>query len=152
MNDIFIGIDGGATKSKVRIEDRAGNVLGQSLSGPSNINLSVEGAWQSILHAVEDALKPLDLSLHDTDHYRFHVGMGLAGCENKASYDEFLRHPHQFTTLHVVSDAHIACLGAHQGKDGSIISIGTGSIGYQIENGKGTRVGGWGFPHDDIGA
>jgi glucosamine kinase len=151
MNDIFIGIDGGATKSKVRIEDKLGNVLGQTLSGPSNMNLSVEGAWQSILHAIEEALKPTAISLQDKTHYRFHAGMGIAGCEIKSAYEEFMRYPHEFTTLQVVSDAHIACLGAHLGQDGSVIIVGTGAIGYQIEKNRTMRVGGWGFPHDDVG-
>ena len=29
--------------------------------------------------------------------------------------------------------------------------MGTGVVGYQIEEGKGARVSGWGFPHDDEG-
>lgn len=150
--DIFVGIDGGGTKSKVRVEDSAGNLLGQSVDGSSNIRLSVDKAWQSILKALDDALKPADISLEDYQNYRFHVGMGLAGCEDKGAYDAFLQRPHPFTTLHLTSDAHIACVGAHKGKNGSIIIVGTGVVGFQIENGKSVKVGGWGFPYDDIGS
>lgn len=148
--DIFIGVDGGGTKTKVRIEDEAGNLLGQGLGGPSNIRLSIDGSWQSILHVIEEILKPMQIVLSDTA-YRFHAGMGLAGCEVKEAYEEFLRRPHPFLNLRVTSDAHIACVGAHKGKDGSVILVGTGVVGYQICEGSIAKVGGWGFPHDDIG-
>jgi glucosamine kinase len=148
--DIFIGIDGGGTKSKVRIEDNAGRLLGQAVGGPSNIRLSVDTAWQSIYYALEEGLKPAGISLQD-DNYRFHVAMGLAGCEVSEAQKEFLSRAHPFKTLQLITDAHIACIGAHGAQDGAIIIIGTGAIGYQIQNGKGVRVSGWGFPHDDEG-
>lgn len=149
--DIFIGVDGGGTQSKVRVEDRHGQLIGQGIGGPANIRLSVEGAWHSIQQALLDALKNTGISLDDP-RYRFHAGMGLAGCEVKDVCDTFLRYPHRFSTLALDSDAHTACLGAHPAQAGSIIIMGTGAIGYQIENGKGMRVSGWGFPHDDQGS
>jgi glucosamine kinase len=148
--NIFIGIDGGGTTSRVRIENDQGDVLGHAVGGPANIRLSVEGAWHSILTALDEALSQAQISLHSSG-YRFHVGMGLAGSEVKEAYQAFIDRDHLFTTLHVVSDAHIACMGAHQGKEGAIIIVGTGVIGYEIFEGQGTRVSGWGFPHDDEG-
>ena len=150
VHDIFIGVDGGATKTTVKVEDAAGNVLGLELGGPANIRLSVKQAWSSILETLDKILTPLSISLTDPN-YHFHVGMGLAGCEIKEAYQEFLNHPHLFKTLVIVSDAHIACLGAHGGQDGAIIIIGTGVVGYQIHSGITHKIGGWGFPHDDEG-
>lgn len=150
--DIFIGVDGGATKVQVRIEDSAGRLIGQGRGGPSNIRLSVSVTWASIFQAIEEALYSSGISIYDKTRYSFHAGMGLAGCETKDAYQEFLKHPHPFKTLKVVSDAHTSCLGAHGGRDGAIIIAGTGVVGYQLENGKSTKVGGWGFPHDDIGS
>lgn len=150
MQDIFIGIDGGATKCKVRVEDSDGNLLGQAVGGPANIRLSVEIAWQSIYSAVEEVLKTHNISLRDKN-YRLHAGVGLAGCEVTEACREFLATPHSFSTLHLMTDAHAACVGAHAGSDGAIIIIGTGVIGYEIQNGEGIQVGGWGFPHDDEG-
>lgn len=149
--DIYIGVDGGGTKTKVRIEDEQGHLLGHAVGGPSNIQLSVEGAWQSILYAIHDGLKPLAISLED-EHYQFHVGMGLAGCEVSETYQAFIHRPHPFQCLKVTSDAHTACLGAHRNEEGAIIIVGTGVVGYQIIDGKGSRVSGWGFPHDDEGS
>jgi glucosamine kinase len=148
--DIFIGIDGGGTKTKVRVEHSDGQLIGQAVSGPSNIRLSVDKAWQSIFHAISEVLNSADISLEDKN-YRFHVGMGLAGCEVADIRNDFLNRPHPFTTLELNSDAHTACVGAHGGKEGAIIIVGTGAVGYQIQAGKGTKVSGWGFPHDDEG-
>lgn len=149
--EIFIGIDGGGTKSKICIEDGAGKLIGQSVSGPANIRLSVEDSWQAIYHGIDEILNAVNISLTDNKDYRFHVGMGLAGCEDSEARSDFLAQSHPFTTLELVSDAHIACVGAHGGKDGAIIIIGTGVVGYQIQAGKSHKVSGWGFPHDDLG-
>jgi glucosamine kinase len=148
--DIFIGVDGGGTKSKVRIEDSTGRLLAQAVSGPSNIRLSVDAAWHAIHQACEEALKIAGIS-HADKQYQFHAGMGLAGCEVKEIFTDFINRPHSFTTLKVTSDAHTACIGAHGAKDGAIIVVGTGVIGYQIQQGHTMRASGWGFPHDDEG-
>lgn len=147
MNQYFIGIDGGATKCIVRIEDAQGNLIARETSGPANIRLSVEGAWASINHAIEKILAAKSI----TKQNEFYVGMGLAGCEVEEAYQAFIKQPHFFKELVVSSDSHAACLGAHQGQDGAIIIAGTGVVGFQSEAGAITKVGGWGFPHDDEG-
>lgn len=145
----YIGVDGGATKSIVRIEDESGKLLGREIGGPANIRLSVLDTWQSIQTSILHLLKSLNLSLDSSDF--FHIGMGLAGCEILSAYQAFITTPHAYTTLAVTSDSHIACLGAHEGIDGAIIILGTGVVGFQIEKGLTSKIGGWGFPHDDEG-
>lgn len=148
---LYIGVDGGATKCIVRVENEHGKPLGQAVSGPANIRLSVPQAWQSIEDALEMVLKPYNINYLDKK-YELHAGMGLAGCEVAQAYQSFVTYPHKFTSLAVTNDPHTACLGAHTGSDGAIIIAGTGVVGYQIENGIASRVSGWGFPHDDIGS
>lgn len=150
MTDLFIGVDGGGTKCKVRIEDAKGQLLSHAVSGPANICLSVESAWQSIYDGVKNALNPLDISLTNPT-YRFYACLGLAGLEVQEAKNNFLNASHPFTQLHLTTDAHIACVGAHQGQDGAIIIAGTGVVGYQIEQQQTMKVSGWGFPHDDEG-
>lgn len=145
--DIFIGVDGGATKSIVRIEDVEGHLLGQALSGPASVRISPELAWHSINAALNKLLNELKLP---TD-CNLHMGMGLAGCEIVEAYQAFINKKHPFKTLIVSSDSHVACLGAHKGHDGAIVIAGTGVVGYQISQGLSQQVGGWGFPHDDEG-
>jgi glucosamine kinase len=49
-------------------------------------------------------------------------------------------------------DATIACIGAHGDRDGGIVIIGTGSVGFAIVGGREVRVGGYGFPISDEGS
>lgn len=147
--DLFIGVDGGASKCVVRVEDANGHLLGQTTSGSANIRISVSQTWESINLALEKILQTLKIEPQDKIH--FHGGMGLAGCEMPEAYQSFLNYPHPFKTLIVSTDSHTACLGAHGGQDGAIIIIGTGVVGFQIEEGVSSKVGGWGFPSDDEG-
>ncbi len=149
MRDIFIGVDGGGTKTQILIEDGLGFELASAISGPGNIR-SVAGAWNSVNEGIENALRKAGIDLHDP-HYRFHAGLGLAGTEVKESYEAFLKVPHPFHTLVLDSDAYAACLGVHANKSGAIVIIGTGVIGFQIDRQKRSRVGGWGFPYADEG-
>lgn len=149
--DIYIGVDGGGTKSKLRVEDSAGNLLGQAVSGPANIRVSVDGAWRSIYTALDEVLSLHAISLEDKQ-FHFHAGLGLAGCEVKEACQAFLSRPHLFKTIRLMSDAHAVCVGAHHAEDGGIIIVGTGVVGYQIYRGSHSKVGGWGFPHDDEGS
>ncbi len=150
MQTLLVGVDGGASKCTVRIEDTQGQLLGEAMSGPANIRLSVEQTWHSIRTALDAVLHPLGLSF-EKDQARLQVGMGLAGSEVKEAYDAFLQKAKGFRTLIVASDAHTACLGAHNGNDGAVMIIGTGVIGLQIEQAHISKVGGFGFPHDDRG-
>ncbi len=147
----YVGVDGGATKAVVRLEDAEGKLLGRIIGPPANIRLSVDKAWAGINDVLCQLLQSHGLSLNHTE-YQFHVGMGLAGCEVSRAYDAFLKHDHSFQTLVLSTDAHAACVGAHGGEDGSIIISGTGAVGYQQFAGTTSKVSGWGFPHDDQGS
>jgi glucosamine kinase len=116
--DIFIGIDGGATKTIVLVENARGEFLGQGQGGPANIRLSVEGSWRSIHNALKEALALAGLR-QDDDRYRFYCGAGLAGTEVASACDLFLNTPHPFARLMLKSDGYTSCLGAHDGRDGS---------------------------------
>jgi glucosamine kinase len=151
IKNIFIGVDGGGTKSRIRIEDESHQLIGQALGGAASIRISVDETWQRIYTSLHEILASHFISLEDKN-YHFHACFGLSGCEVKEAYHEFLNRSHPFATLILTSDAHTACLGAHQGADGAIIIVGTGVVGYEIECGRGSQVGGWGgFPVDDEG-
>lgn len=150
IKDIFIGVDGGGTKSKLIMRDSEGVLLGSGRSGAANIRLSVDVSLHSIEDAFAQALSEAKINRHD-DHYRFHIGLGLAGTEVIRARTEFLARLPHFDTVQLESDAVAACLGAHAGQDGAILIVGTGVIGYKIQQGQYKRVSGWGFPHDDIG-
>jgi glucosamine kinase len=148
---IFVGVDGGATKTLVRVEDSQGNLLGEGKSGPANVRLSVEMTWESIYSALGEAFRQANLSL-DSDSYHWYVGCGVAGTQVPEARDRFLSMPHPFTKLILESDGYTSCLGAHGGQDGEVIAIGTGVTAYRLEGEKVWRVGGWGFPQGDEGS
>lgn len=155
--DLFVGVDGGASKCHVRLEDAYGTCLGQSYTGPASVKLSPEGAWQSIMTGLRDTLKQaqlaIDLDTATSLSPHIHIGCGLTGSELPDACSKFIANtPPCFATTCLNSDAYTACLGAHNGKDGSIIIIGTGVVSLQIQRGKTVRVGGWGFPHGDEGS
>lgn len=147
---IYIGVDGGGTQCRLRLENALGVRLGESIGGPANICLSVEKSWASILAALDEALLTANLT-QDDPNLEFHAGLGLAGTESEAALNAFLSQPHGFSTLILRSDAATACLGAHAGCDGAIIIVGTGSIAYAQVAGKIYRAGGEGFPQGDAG-
>lgn len=148
--DIFIGVDGGGTKTIARVEDSEGALLGQGRGGPANVRLSVQGSWHSVLEAVTRALESGGPDLGDA-RYRFCCGVGLAGTEVSSAATSFLETPHPFSRLALRSDGYISCLGAHGGQDGAIIAVGTGVVAYEVDEGREIQVSGWGFPHDDLG-
>lgn len=148
MVNLFIGVDGGGTKTEAMIQDEHGRTLGFGMAGPGNIRTSVSNSWHSVLDAIDQAARQSNL---DLSKYDVHVGLGLAGTELSSAYSLFLETPHPFKTLILESDAHVACIGVHGGKDGAIIIIGTGVIGYQISRDHIYRTGGYGFPHSDEG-
>src|SRR4029079_1709391 len=45
-----------------------------------------------------------------------------------------------------------ACIGAHAARDGGIVIVGTGSVGFAVVRGREVRVGGYGFPVSDEGS
>ena len=149
--NIFIGIDGGGTKSKLIIQDENGTQLAESRSGAANIRLSVNTTIKSIDTALKDALRQIGITFEDPS-YAFHLGVGLAGTEVPSACTEFLAKLPIFESVCLQSDPHTACLGAHNGGDGAILIVGTGVVGYKHENGKNTKIGGWGFPHSDEGS
>jgi len=63
-----------------------------------------------------------------------------------------MQRPHPFRSVAYVHDATIACIGAHGARDGGIVIVGTGSVGFAVVAGREIRVGGYGFPISDEGS
>jgi glucosamine kinase len=148
--DYFLGVDGGGTGCRARIEDAQGNVLGQGLSGPATTRLGIDAAWASIAKAFGTAIE--EVGFGPTEIARIHTGIGLAGIGRKGALEALQAIAHPFASIDFVSDGVGACLGAHSGQDGAIVIAGTGSIGLGFVEGRDLRVGGYGFPISDEGS
>ena len=147
---LFVGMDGGGTKVKLKIADSSGKILAQAQGGPAQIRCSVVQAWASINDALSQALSSLGIS-KDHPGIQLYGCAGLAGCEIKSAQQEFLSQLHSLNKLLLYSDAYTACVGAHGGDTGGIVIVGTGVVGLSLKKGNSQQVAGWGFPQDDLG-
>jgi glucosamine kinase len=147
---LFIGVDGGGTGCRARIQDEDGNVLGTGIAGAAALRFGIDRSLAVVAAACHGALAEAGLSddvLRDTI-----AGIGLAGVGRKGALEQLIAHPHPFKSVTYVNDATVACIGAHAGRDGGIVIVGTGSIGYAVVGGREFRVGGYGFPISDEGS
>ncbi|MES2898623.1 MAG: BadF/BadG/BcrA/BcrD ATPase family protein [Pseudomonadota bacterium] len=147
MIEYLIGVDGGGTGTRVRLANADGAELAQARSGPSGLALGIDRAWSSINEAVAEAFATIGLSppLASTA-----IGLGLAGVHNKLWASQFEQANPGYARLRLDNDGYTTLLGAHQGRPGVIIALGTGSVGQALlEDGAQREVGGWGFPSGD---
>lgn len=77
----YVGIDGGGTSCRARIRNQQGEWVGEAKSGSANIMLGVEVALCSVVDAITQAAEQGGLS--PDDFPRMHVGLALAGAEQK---------------------------------------------------------------------
>jgi glucosamine kinase len=145
-----LGIDGGGTGCRARLTDIDGRILGEGEAGPANLTLGIDVASRSIMDATRKALSAAGLSedlLSSTD-----AGLGLAAANVPQHRQAFERVALPFRSVCLRSDAETACLGAHGGRDGAILILGTGSQGVLHQAGRFHTVGGWGFALSDSGS
>lgn len=149
MTFYYVGIDGGGTSCRARIRDAEGNFIGEAKSGSANILLGTNVAMASIIDAISQAAKQGGLS--ESDFIHMHVGLALAGAEQKSAWQNFMALNHPFASIVLNTDAYGACLGAHNGDEGAIMIAGTGSCGIYLTQGEQHVVGGREFPISDQG-
>ncbi len=147
---LFVGVDGGGTGCRARIEDAKGCVLGTGIAGPATLRLGVDRALAEVEKACRAALDEAELGSSGLGS--MHAAVGLAGIGRKGLLEQLEQRPHPFGSVVYVHDATIACIGAHGVRDGGIVIVGTGSVGYAIVGNREIRVGGYGFPISDEGS
>src|SRR5262245_19598765 len=146
----YLGIDGGGSRCRARIEDENGRLLGEASSGPATTRIGVDKAWRSIIEATEAAAAQAGLAREDFAQVR--AGIGLAGLGRRGAEEALKEIVHPFASVIFISDGLAACLGAHSGADGAIVVAGTGSVGVGLIDGREIRLGGYGFPVSDEGS
>jgi glucosamine kinase len=147
---LYLGIDGGGTRTRARLVDSDGTLLGSGEAGPANSRGSVPDAVRAILGAARSALEQAGLG--DNDFPRIPAGLGIAGLERPDFLAGLAAYPFPFSATRLAGDAEVALLGAHGGGDGAVVIIGTGSIGLGRHQGQSVTVGGYGFPVSDEGS
>jgi len=140
---VYIGVDGGGTGCRVRIQDGSGTILAEATGGPANVRLGQDLVWRNISATIDTALQIAGLPRNILKDAA--AGFGLAGVLRPEDCSDIAARAEDFASLKISSDAHTACLGAFGGEDGAIQIIGTGNSSYAIIGGVGVPRGGWGF-------
>jgi glucosamine kinase len=146
---LLLGVDGGGTRCRARLADTHGRVLGEGGAGPANLRLGVQNSLASVRAATDQCLKQAGLAYGECSIV---ACLALAGACEPVTSAQAQAVPLPFARVILTSDARAACVGAHGGKDGAIVIVGTGSVGWAIVEGRDHRVGGWGFPVSDEGS
>lgn len=144
-HNLFLGVDGGGTKTQIVLINEAGETVGEGLDGASNpLRVGIETAVSNIFTAVDAACDQANLNRGDIAA----ATLGIAGVRREdlrqRIYERFIREQ-DLKFLEVLTDADIALYGATRGKAGLVVIAGTGSICIgQNDKGEKATAGGWG--------
>src|SRR5262245_26703431 len=137
---LYLGIDGGGSKTTFLLVDQHSNEICRTQSGPSNrLSVGDEAAREAVKQGVSRLTAAPDI-----------VCAGFAGAgrpESVAFYRDVLHSLLPDAELFIKSDAFIASIGAIGVDPGLLLIAGTGSIVIgRDKDGAMFRLGGWG-PH-----
>ena len=144
-HQLFMGVDGGGTKTHIALINPAGKVKCEGFAGPSNpLRVGVETAVDNILKATNEACDQCSVSRGDI----VAATLGLAGVRRadlrQAIRESFIKRLGVKNVL-VVTDAEIALYATTLGKSGLVVIAGTGSVCLgKNDEGKIVISGGWG--------
>ena len=147
---LLLGVDGGGSHCRARLATAAGKTIGEGIAGPANIRMELEESFAAVFASAMQCLTTA--GLNKEDGARIIACFTLAGATGPAELAAARRYKHPFAKEIIVSDVHAACIGAHGGRDGGVLAVGTGTIGWAERAGQHDRVGGWGFPLSDEGS
>jgi glucosamine kinase len=147
---LFLGVDGGGTRCRARLYGARVGPLGEGVAGPANLRFGIEESFSAVLAAARQSFAEAGLPFADME--RTSACLALAGASEPSYLAAARAHRHPFRTIVITTDAHAACVGAHGNRDGGVVIVGTGTIGWGQLRGRHLRVGGWGFPSSDEGS
>ena len=166
---LFLGIDGGGSRTEACLGDERGRILALAAAGPSNpLKVGMEEAKKELLRAAGRVLKAVSTAADGNERpvgtavARRHKPLLEAVCAGVAGVDRAALHrplrawlrkaiPAQHHLL--VTDAEIALHAAVGTAAGMVVVSGTGSIAYARDpRGQTLRAGGWGVLFDDLGS
>lgn len=141
---LYLGVDGGGTKTHAALIDEQGHVIGEAQAGPSNpLRVGVRQSAEVVRDAIERACAEAGVRRNDLDA----IQIGLAGVR-RADLRERVREvllALHIDPLEIVTDADIALAGATGGEPGLVLVAGTGSICCgKNARGQTACAGGWG--------
>lgn len=144
---LYIGIDGGGTKTKMALFDDAGRKLKEIIKPSVHV---LTQPREICIQILKDGVMELDAN------FQAKVIAGLAGYgeqkEVRNKIATICREAFGNREFSLYSDVRIAITGALGGGDGIVVVAGTGSIALSSKNNHITRCGGWGYQLGDEGS
>jgi len=144
-HQLFLGVDGGGTKTHIALMKPSGQIKCEGFAGPSNpLRVGVETAVGNIVKAVNEACDNGGVSRGDITA----ATLGLAGVRRadlrQRVRERFIKSLGAADTT-VITDAEIALYATTRGKPGLVVIAGTGSICLgKNDKGEIAISGGWG--------
>jgi N-acetylglucosamine kinase-like BadF-type ATPase len=150
---MFMGIDGGGTKTDFVLIDRGGRVRARHQEGSLYyLEIGLEAAAQTLQRGVGTLLQVAGVALADVE-YAF-VGVPAHG-EDSALAPRLDALPGAALAAgryRCGNDMLCSWAGSLAGRDGISVIAGTGSMAYGEANGNAARTGGWGELFSDEGS
>lgn len=144
---LYIGIDGGGTKTKFVLFDENGQSLKE------RVDDSVHVLTQNHQKCID--ILTMNVNILDPTHQAIIVA-GLAGYGNQEELKKKIEDVCSIAFMGyqylLYNDVQIAMIGALGGKNGIVVIAGTGSIAFSYLDGKTKRCGGWGYQLGDEGS
>jgi len=150
---MFMGIDGGGTKTEFVLVDRGGRVRARHREGSLyHLEVGLDAAAQTLRRGVEALLAAAGLERGDVD-FAF-VGVPAHGEDSALAprLDALPSVALEAGRYRCGNDMLCGWAGSLAGGDGISVIAGTGSIAYGEANGRAARVGGWGELFSDEGS
>jgi glucosamine kinase len=148
---IFLGIDGGGSKTTCLFGDET-SILGAGTAGGSNpVRVGEEQAREALATAIRQACAVANVTPSQIKK----TCVGLAGAARPEISEPVRQCLAELVPgeIEVVGDMVIALEAAFGGEPGVIVIAGTGSIAYgRNSKGQTARAGGWGFAISDEGS
>lgn len=149
---IFVGIDGGGSKTTWVAVFDDGRLAGHGVLGPSNLYSVGQAGMTAVLKAVVDKVR--DVTKVQTFDW-VNICLGLAGVDRfqdravvEGAFKELGVKRYRLET-----DASIALAGASAGEPGVVVLAGTSSLAFGMgSGGRRARSGGWGYLLGDEGS
>jgi len=150
---LFLGVDGGGTKTEFVCIDGDQTVVARVVTGTTyHLQVGLEKAIALLEEGVSGICREAGISPHDLDHAFF----GLPAFGEDAAVDPRLEQACGRILQHdryaCGNDMICGWAGSLGCEDGINLVAGTGSIGYGERQGRTARVGGWGEVFSDEGS
>lgn len=148
----IIGIDAGATRCRGKLCDMDMNILA---------DLEIKGA--SLFQSPDDAIKQVAATIKKLCSYfdkreapgKIIINVGIAGSGLADRREKLRAAIEHYGDVSITSDYAVVAYGAHAGRKGGLVAIGTGAVTCRtLEDFHAPELvaGGYGFPVSDLGA